>query len=151
MAPKPKQLTAPLRPILVAGLAILLPICFSAFVIGIFGMRILLDEDGSSSLSRSVFGQYYKRLIAINPFFSALIFNGGMIGSMFCVTKLVEHGYAAKSQPSMTTLLQRIKQEGQAGAAAAPAAAAAAAAAAAGGAGGVDFGGSHAVPRGPTD
>ncbi|GLC36599.1 hypothetical protein PLESTB_000254900 [Pleodorina starrii] len=92
----PKPLAKPLKPIHVAGLILLLPICLAAFVVGIVGMRILLDEDGSSKLSQSAFGQLYKRLIAINPFFSALIFNGGMIGSMFCVTKLIEHAKAGK-------------------------------------------------------
>ncbi|GIL78392.1 hypothetical protein Vretifemale_7807 [Volvox reticuliferus] len=96
MAPKPKEPTAPLKPVVVAGLVLLFPFCLAAFVVGILGMRILLDEDSSSGLSQSVFGQYYKRLIAINPFFSALLFNGGMIGSMFCVTKLLEHRRAVK-------------------------------------------------------
>ncbi|GIL58105.1 hypothetical protein Vafri_12957 [Volvox africanus] len=96
MAPKPKELTAPLKPAFLAGLVLLFPLCLTAFVAGILGMKILLDEDSSSGLSQSLFGQYYKRLIAINPFFSALLFNGGMIGSMFCVTKLVEHGRALK-------------------------------------------------------
>ncbi|GLI66479.1 hypothetical protein VaNZ11_010323, partial [Volvox africanus] len=99
MAPKPKELTAPLKPAFLAGLVLLFPICLTAFVAGILGMRILLDEDSSSGLSQSVFGQYYKRLIAINPFFSALLFNGGMIGLMFCITKLVEHGRALKVRP----------------------------------------------------
>ncbi|GFR49669.1 hypothetical protein Agub_g11815 [Astrephomene gubernaculifera] len=96
MAPKSKDPPAPLRPIVLAGCIALLPIALAFFVVGAIGIHILLDAEDSSSLSRSDFGQAYKRLIAMNPFFSAFFLNGGMIGALFAGTKLWEHRAAVK-------------------------------------------------------
>ncbi|KAG2428881.1 hypothetical protein HYH02_014204 [Chlamydomonas schloesseri] len=54
-------------------------------------MHVLLDAEDASPVTRSQFGQLYRRLIAMNPFFSAMFVNGGLIGTLYAAITLAGH------------------------------------------------------------
>ncbi|KXZ50179.1 hypothetical protein GPECTOR_17g816 [Gonium pectorale] len=93
----PKKEPTALKPVLLAGIIVLLPVCFTIMIMGILGIQILMDTESKSFLSQTEFGRLYRKLTSVNPFFSAMFVNGGMIGTMFAITKLVEHRRAVKS------------------------------------------------------
>ncbi|KAG2482137.1 hypothetical protein HYH03_018923 [Edaphochlamys debaryana] len=93
--PPPKVLT----PLAFVGTALLLIICLVSFGVGIVGIQILLDEEGTSALSQSAFATQYRWLISKNPFFSAFFFNGGMIGCLYCVMRYLDHRKAQRLPP----------------------------------------------------
>jgi len=82
-------------------LYIFLSLALTCFVVGSLGMAILLDTTGSSSLAQTQFGQLYKRLVAVNPFFSAFFFNGGLIGCIFCMKELTTVRKVQQASPTM--------------------------------------------------
>lgn len=87
-----------LKPLHAVLVTLALPLFLALFVVGAVGLHVLTDESGTSPVTLSQFGQLYKALIAKNPFFSAAFFNGGMIGSIFCVVKLLERRKAIKAE-----------------------------------------------------
>lgn len=71
-----------------------LPVAIITFIVGSAGIYVLMDSEGTSGLTNSLFGQYYKFLVEKNPFFAAFIFNAGLIGMIFVASRLVEHRVA---------------------------------------------------------
>ncbi|KAG2445458.1 hypothetical protein HXX76_000077 [Chlamydomonas incerta] len=59
-------------------------------------MHVLLDAENASPVTRSQFGRLYRRLIALNPFFSAMFVNGGLIGTLYAAITLAGHRAALK-------------------------------------------------------
>ncbi|PNH11185.1 hypothetical protein TSOC_002009 [Tetrabaena socialis] len=95
MPPKKKDPVV-LKPLQLVGVMAALPVTLAFFIIGALGIAVLLDTEGTSSLSRSPFGVGYRKLTQTNPFFSAMFVNGGMIGSLFCIVSLLDHVKAKK-------------------------------------------------------
>lgn len=61
------------------------------FALGLAGMTILMDENRGNRLSRTRAADLYRKMISVNPLFAGLFVNGGLLGMLFCYTKIRDH------------------------------------------------------------
>ena len=88
-------------------------LCLVSFVVGLVGVAILMDQKQENSLSRTQFAIFYRRMIAVNPMFAGLFVNGGLIGMLFCYTKIKDHFEALKPADKENDEGQKQKQDQQ--------------------------------------
>ena len=69
-----------LKPLYFVGLCLLVVVAITACCVGIAGMVVLMDAEGTGYLSKTTFGHLYKQLTKTNPFFTAMFVNGGGLG-----------------------------------------------------------------------
>ncbi|PNW79852.1 hypothetical protein CHLRE_08g369350v5 [Chlamydomonas reinhardtii] len=74
-------------------------------------MHVLLDAENTSPVTRSEFGRLYRRLIAVNPFFSAMFVNGGLIGTLYALITLSGHRAALKKSKAAAAAGAKKKKE----------------------------------------
>lgn len=61
------------------------------FALGLVGITILMDENRGNRLSQTRAADLYRNVISVNPLFAGLLVNGGLLGMLFCYTKIRDH------------------------------------------------------------
>ncbi|KAI8477496.1 MAG: hypothetical protein J3K34DRAFT_515821 [Monoraphidium minutum] len=81
----------PLTALQYALCALGVPLMAVMFAFGILGLIVMMDPQGTGSVSQTQFAQQWKWLVNKNLFFQPFAVNFGAIGLIFCISRLVSH------------------------------------------------------------
>eukprot|EP01023_Acetabularia_acetabulum_P030427 TRINITY_DN28648_c0_g1_i1.p4 TRINITY_DN28648_c0_g1~~TRINITY_DN28648_c0_g1_i1.p4 ORF type:complete len:120 (-),score=20.01 TRINITY_DN28648_c0_g1_i1:822-1181(-) len=71
-----------------------IPVAITLLIVGGLGLWILIDEKKESFISNSKFGEIYLIVHGINPMFTAIFVNGGLLLLIMSLAKLSKHNQA---------------------------------------------------------
>ncbi|PSC76100.1 E3 ubiquitin-ligase ARI4 [Micractinium conductrix] len=79
-----------------------LPIAFAAFLVGVAGVLVLMDEpDRTKWYSQTPAADLWRSLIQKNPFYATICVNGGLVTMLFLGTRLWDHRKAVAAEAAL--------------------------------------------------
>eukprot|EP01024_Parvocaulis_polyphysoides_P074269 TRINITY_DN9584_c0_g1_i1.p4 TRINITY_DN9584_c0_g1~~TRINITY_DN9584_c0_g1_i1.p4 ORF type:complete len:119 (-),score=14.60 TRINITY_DN9584_c0_g1_i1:452-808(-) len=88
-----------------------MPVGLILMIVGGCGIFVLTDEDKKWSITNSQFGQLYQQLSGINPMFTAVFVNGGMLLFFLCTAKYWNHNKAVDAIAKQEEALRKQKED----------------------------------------